>query len=206
LFHAIEWEGDRHLGVDTTAADEWGPEAYLGINGNHYLPLQYALLHGVFRDARRSCGDLRGEVFLDYGSGKGRAVLAAARHPFKRVLGVELLEPLNDVARANLAAAKPRLRAPVELLTADAETFDVPDDVTVVYLYNPFLGEVLPAVQEKIASSLSRTPRTLRVYYACPIEIGDSFSTLPWVTSSRALSTGVLTNHYLVVHEHSARM
>jgi SAM-dependent methyltransferase len=204
LFHAVELYGDRSLGVDTSAADTWGPEAYRGIDGNHYLPLQYAVLRNVFRDLRRSKGNLRGDVFLDYGSGKGRAVLAAARHPFKRVLGVDVVESLNAIARENIAAAKPQLRAPVEVLSADAKTFDVPDDVTVVYLYNPFLGDVLPAVQKKIESSLSRQPRALRLYYACPVEIGDSFAALPWVTSSRPLSTGVLTNHYLVVHEHAA--
>jgi SAM-dependent methyltransferase len=158
----------------------------------------------MFRDVRRAGGELNRHVFFDYGSGKGRAVLAAARYPFKRVLGLEIVEALNEIARTNIALAKPRLKAPVEVLTADATTFDIPDDVTIVYLYNPFLGEVLPAVQKKIETSLSRRPRSLRLYYACPVEIGDSFAGLPWVTSSRALSTGVLTNHYLAVHEHSA--
>lgn len=202
LFHAIEWEGDRRLGVDTAADEEWGPEAYRGTSGNHYLPLPYAVLRNVFRDVRRSCGGPKREVFFDYGSGKGRAVLAAARHPFKRVFGVELVQDLNEVARSNIAAAKGQLRAPVDVVTADAKTFVVPDDVTVVYLYNPFLGDVLSGAQQEIARSLSRKPRALRIYYAYPVEVADSFRGLPWVTSSRALSTGVLTNHYLVVHEH----
>jgi SAM-dependent methyltransferase len=204
VFHAIEQYGDRRLGVDTVGAEDWGPEAYRGINGNHYLPLQYALVRRMLRDVREGLRDVRREVFLDYGSGKGRVVLAAAQHPFKRVLGVEIVERLNDIARSNIAAAKRQLRAPIELVTTDATTFEMPDDVTVVYLYNPFLGEVLPEVQNKIGRSLSRKPRNLRLYYACPVEIGDSFAALPWVTASRALSTGVLTNHYLVVHEHRA--
>ncbi len=205
LFHALEAYGDRRLGVDTAAGDAWGPDAYRGINGNHYLPLQYAVLRNVFLDLRRA-GGLTGDVFLDYGSGKGRAVLAAARHPFKRVLGLDIVEALNEIARSNILAAKRQLKAPVEVLTADATTFDVPDDVTVLYLYNPFLGDVLAAVQRRIENSLSRRPRSLRVYYACPVEIDDSFTALPWVTSSRTLSTGVLTNHYLVVHEHAQRV
>jgi SAM-dependent methyltransferase len=192
------------LGVDTVGADAWGAQAYRGINGNHYLPLQYALVGNVLRDVRKELRDVRPEVFLDYGSGKGRVVLAAAQHPFKRVLGVEIVESLSEIARANIATAKRRLRAPIEVVTMDATTFEVPDDVTVVYLYNPFLGAVLAEVQKRIERSLSRQPRDLRLYYACPIEIGDSFAALPWVTKSRALSTGVLTNHYLAVHEHHA--
>jgi SAM-dependent methyltransferase len=204
VFHAIEAYGDFRLGVDTSASDAWGPEAYRGINGHHYVPLQYALLRSLLRDIRRGRRDVRADVFLDFGSGKGRVVLAAARYPFKRVLGVEIVESLNEIARGNIAIARRRLRAPVEVVTTDATKLDVPDDVTVIYLYNPFLGEVLSSVQKNIERSLIRKPRNLRLYYACPVEIGDSFAALPWVTSSRALSTGVLTNHYLVVHEHSA--
>src|SRR3712207_1940229 len=46
------------------------------------------------------------DVFVDLGSGKGRVVLAAARFPFKRVIGVEIAESLNEVARANVEAAR----------------------------------------------------------------------------------------------------
>ena len=46
------------------------------------------------------------DVFIDLGSGMGRMVLEAARYPFKRVIGVELVEQLHDLARANLASTR----------------------------------------------------------------------------------------------------
>ena len=45
------------------------------------------------------------DVFLDYGSGKGRVLLHACRRPFARVIGIELDPDDCAFARANLALA-----------------------------------------------------------------------------------------------------
>jgi SAM-dependent methyltransferase len=111
------------------------------------------------------------DVFLDLGSGKGRVVLAAARYPFKRVIGVELSEQLNDVARRNLKAMQPKLRCrAVEIVSADVVDYEIPDDVTLVYLYNPFRGAVFDAAMRKLIASVDRRPRTVRVLYRTPLE------------------------------------
>ncbi len=60
----------------------------------------------------------RQDTFLDYGSGKGRALLAAARFPFGRVIGVELNEGECEIARSNARIAVPRLRSPIEVFRA----------------------------------------------------------------------------------------
>jgi SAM-dependent methyltransferase len=111
------------------------------------------------------------DVLLDLGSGKGRVVLAAARYPFKRVIGVELSEELSEVARRNLQAVQPKLRCrAVELVTADVVDYEIPDDVTLVYLYNPFRGAVFDAAMRKLIASVDRHPRTVRVLYRTPLE------------------------------------
>src|SRR3954466_14494536 len=98
-----------------------------------------------WRDFRRALprhdvGD--DDVFLDLGAGMGRILVLAARYPFKRVIGVELAPELAAIARRNLASARLRRRVgDTEVITADATTYVVPDDVTVVYLFNPFTGE-----------------------------------------------------------------
>ena len=73
----------------------------------------------------RSHGEVDSDdVFIDLGSGKGRMVLAAAaRYPFKRVIGVELAEQLHEVARANVAEWSPA----VALVRTRATLFDVLD-------------------------------------------------------------------------------
>jgi hypothetical protein len=47
-------------------------------------------------------------VFIDYGAGKGRALVAATTRPFKRVIGVEHSELLAQIARNNLTSMRHR--------------------------------------------------------------------------------------------------
>jgi hypothetical protein len=123
------------------------------------------------RRALRGCRITREDVFVDFGSGLGRVVYAAARHhPFGRVIGVELSERYNEVARRNIEHARRRLRCPdVEIVTADATQWLVPDEMTYAYLFNPFKGEVFAAVLDNILASLDRRPRRLTILYANPV-------------------------------------
>ncbi|HZX87457.1 MAG TPA: class I SAM-dependent methyltransferase [Reyranella sp.] len=106
------------------------------------------------------------DVFLDLGSGKGRALLMAARYPFKRILGVEVSAALGQVARRNLAHWSGRLACrDIVVCTGDAACFPIPDDATVFYLYNPFHGPTLRAVFEAIERSRSRAPRRVWVLF-----------------------------------------
>ena len=111
------------------------------------------------------------DVFLDLGSGKGRVVLLAARHPFAKVIGVEISEALTAVARRNLVQSRHRRRCgSVELVTADALDYPIPDEVTVVYLYNAFRGATFDAVIGNLIASVDRRPRCVRLIYLNPQE------------------------------------
>ena len=112
------------------------------------------------------------DVFIDFGSGKGRAVLQAALHyPFRRVYGVELSEPVFEIAQRNLSVCRDRLRCPdVRLISADATSFDIPDDVTVALFANPFGGELFETVVARLLESVDRRPRRLRIVYGNPVE------------------------------------
>lgn len=112
------------------------------------------------------------EVFLDVGCGKGRAVLQAClTHHFTRVIGVDLSDTLLAVARDNVNRCSSRLRcSDVVLLRADAAQWTVPDDVTVVFLFNPFRGEVFDAFFMHLLESLERHPRRLRIIYQNPLD------------------------------------
>jgi predicted RNA methylase len=109
----------------------------------------------------------RSDTLLDYGSGKGRMLLAAGRYPFGRVLGIELDAEYCEIARTNAQLAAPRLRCPrIEVVSADATTWPVPDDVTYIYMYNPFWGETFRAMLDRVSESLDRRPRELTIIYA----------------------------------------
>jgi hypothetical protein len=114
-----------------------------------------------------------GDVLIDIGSGAGRAVLVASRLPFRRVIGLELVEHLHRQAEGNLARFRLQRRAVVELVCRDAAEYQLPDDVSVVFLYNPFGpdgGRTFQEVVANILASVDRAPRRLRIIYINPQE------------------------------------
>jgi SAM-dependent methyltransferase len=132
-----------------------------------YVPSGWLFLRRALRGRKVGPGD----VFVDFGSGKGRVLYHAARLPFGRVIGVEIAEELSDVARSNLQRNHRRLRCrDVRVVTSDVASFPIPDDITYAYFFNPFGAEIFGAVIERIVASLDRRPRDLTLIYANPVE------------------------------------
>jgi protein-L-isoaspartate O-methyltransferase len=116
----------------------------------------------------------RDDVFVDFGSGKGRIIYQAARRPFGRVVGIELAEQLNEIARRNVERNRRRLRCQnIELITGDFGTTPIPDDMTVAYAFNPVWGELFQQLMQNIVASLERRPRRVRFIYANPVEAAE---------------------------------
>lgn len=110
-----------------------------------------------------------GDVLVEYGCGKGRVLLdAARRYPFARVVGVELDPTLAAAATHLLRRFGPFDH--LDVTVADAAAWPLPDDATHVYLYNPFGGETFAAALGHIVASLDRAPRPLRLLYLNPVE------------------------------------
>jgi SAM-dependent methyltransferase len=153
---------DRVLNVDTAQRVDL---AQLGLDAPDRVSYEAAgwrELRRILRPAEVS-GD---DVFLDLGSGKGRMVLLAARCHFRRVIGVEVAEPLTAVARRNVATCRLRPRCgEIQLVTADVLDYKIPDDVSVVYMFNPFRGAIFDAVVAELIASVDRRPRPLRLIY-----------------------------------------
>ncbi|MDB6173569.1 MAG: hypothetical protein JWL59_2880 [Chthoniobacteraceae bacterium] len=109
------------------------------------------------------------EVFVDFGSGKGRIVILAAELPLRRVIGVEFSRHLHLAGLENLAVARSQFKcADVELIHADATQWELPGDATLLFFFNPFDGAVLAKVCENIRRSIAESPRTVRIIYVRP--------------------------------------
>ena len=155
------WE--RRVGIDTaglvpieTLVPEWrGFHDYFPSSRRVFREL---LTHVDIRPGR--------DVFVDIGSGKGRALLLAAQFPFRRIVGIEISEVLNRVARRNIDNWSGGFACrDIELWTGDAAECGIPSDATVIYLYNPFHGPTLSAVFEAIARSQSLWPRRIWIVF-----------------------------------------
>jgi SAM-dependent methyltransferase len=109
-------------------------------------------------------------VFVDLGSGAGRAVLLAAEQPFKAIIGVEISAALHRLAEANVRSYRnPAQRChDIRLHCGDAAGFTLPADPLVLYLYNPFRGEVMRRVLGTIERSLAEHPRPVTIVHAFP--------------------------------------
>jgi len=140
--------------------------------------LYVAAPRGTLRQALPTAAVTDLDVFLDAGCGKGRMLLEAARHyRFQRVVGVELVPELLETAKMNVEAWRSRLYCPVELIESDIVDYAIPDDVTVIFLQNPFRGQPFRVFLDSLSASLSRRRRPLTVIYFNPTELTALLST-----------------------------
>lgn len=122
-----------------------------GHRNDRHITAYYAIAPSVFQGMlarwrwRRPVAPLDAYSFLDLGAGMGRALLLAAEHPFRAVVGVELHPTLARIARRNLALwrAMGRVEAPTRVCCRDAATFPLPPGPCLVFLFNPFGAPVL---------------------------------------------------------------
>jgi len=78
---------------------------------------------------------LKKSVFIDYGSGKGSAIIHARGLGFHSSIGVEFAKELHEIAQKNIQKLK---LDNVDSFYADATEYLPPVDVSVIYLFNPF--------------------------------------------------------------------
>jgi hypothetical protein len=201
-FYGVRMGGDVYpedLGVDATDRVSYNPTSW--------IPLRRAL---------KPIGPGPDDVFADLGSGKGKELIVASQFPFKRVVGVELSAELVRLARVNVERARRRLHArDIEVITRDVLEGEVPDDLTFVFLYCPFIGTVFE--RRWIASSppttgrpgRSTSPRPLHILYTYPWEhnrllrtgrvVGEDVRPAQWPARPGWLKTGWVTVIYRVV-------
>ncbi len=197
-YHLYERYREWQLGIETAEYRGWEAANDSSPENSVYEPVCYDCLDRVL-----TWLDIEPdkEVFLDYGSGKGRVVTVAATYPFREVMGIELVPELVTIAENNIRKAGKQLKCnQVNILVADVVSFSVPDNVTVFFLFNPFSGEVMRKAQENIHLSLIRNPRKIRIIYMNPISSPDPFTQCEWLNEVQAISPGWWRNMRFVVH------
>lgn len=134
-------------------------------------------------------------IFVDLGSGKGRALLLASSLPFKKIVGVEFSKELASIAEDNLSRYSEDLMncKNIEMICMDATKYIFPEDPLVLYLYNPFDTPVMAHVVNNIAESFQKKPRRIVVLYFTPqcacAELWDNVKFMKKVRASNELCT-----------------
>jgi hypothetical protein len=165
-------EYDRRFGTDTfdrVRLADIGAERGTGydLEGYGTCPMNESHFREIVRLLPVDIGEF---TFFDVGSGKGKAVLLASDHPFRRIIGVELSDVLHGIAERNLGAYSSRRdkQPQVELRCADFLKYTLPDDPLVFFLNNPFPYSIAEPAIAHIERSFTAHPRPMIVVYRKP--------------------------------------
>lgn len=106
-------------------------------------------------------------TFVDFGAGKGRAMLAASLQPFKAVIGVEMNPALADIAEANLEAFSQHAAplAPARVVQQDALEFDLPKGPVLAFMFHPFEAPVLRRLLRRVEHAFHDRPDQFDLLY-----------------------------------------
>jgi hypothetical protein len=134
------------------------------VSGAQYQASEPELFHRILQELPFPP---EGFTFIDLGSGKGRTLLMASDYAFDRIIGVELLEELHQIAERNIAGyhSEQQRCFNVEAQCGDARGFQFPRGPIVLYLFNPFPDYVLQAVLENLRTSVASLRREVYVIY-----------------------------------------
>lgn len=132
--------------------------------GSPYVPCKSGplrqLLKGLPVDSKRS--------FVDFGCGKGKALIIAAELGFEKLVGVEFSDQLCKCAGHNIDKLNPQLRSRIEILNIDASTFKFQGDEQILFFYDPFGPDVIKPILNNLKNSLILNPRSVWIVYYAP--------------------------------------
>lgn len=161
--HWDRFEAKRTSGaVDVRVDDLLGPvpvDEYRRYHAFPRLPLLWAI-KALRIDTSRF-------TFIDYGSGRGRMLLTAARLPFTKIIGVEFSRSLHDEALQNIVHyPKEKLySSDIESHRTNAVDF-VPPGNFVAFFFNPFAHEIVDRVADQLEAAARRSTLPSFVIFA----------------------------------------
>lgn len=161
---------DEEFGVDTGGFLSWR-DLQTGSANDPYTSGYLGVAPTI---ARRVIGLVQTPeqyALLDIGCGKGRPLIVASERPFRRIIGVEIAPEMAAAARRNAEAIRSRFpeRTAIEVVEADAATFEFPEGPLALFMYQPFEMPVMRVVVRRFAEALARAPQPAVVLYVNPV-------------------------------------
>jgi SAM-dependent methyltransferase len=141
------------------------------IYGKDYSPISPERFNKTLSSLQIEFDDL---AFVDFGSGKGRALLLASEFPFKKIIGVEFSPELHSVAQANLLKYSSSTQAckKLESICMDFVDFQLPEDACLLYFLDPCREKVHAKILQNVLRSWREHPRRIYILYLSPLHKG----------------------------------
>ncbi len=135
-------------------------------HGTALVSTSYDFFMRVMGDMERFLGHpVSKELFIDYGSGKGGAIIHARMYGFKEAIGVEFAKELHETAQRNIERLK---LDHIHSHYADATQFPPPERTSLIYLFNPFDAVVMERVADLIVATKPRFVQPVYLIYGNP--------------------------------------
>lgn len=134
------------------------------------------------------------DAVIDFGSGKGGALITLSKFPFSKITGIELSPELVAVAKKNLKGLGSKN---IDMIVGDATDFTDLDEYNYFYFFNPFPSRIMSAVINNISASLTQKPRKAMIIYFNP-EFHNAV-----VSDSPFVKTGEFHHHELAYYIYS---
>jgi SAM-dependent methyltransferase len=155
---------DARFGTDTAAPSlgrEKTPGAYF------YVATTASLIYEILNSLALPPDAF---VFVDMGSGKGRALLVASEFAFAKIVGIELSPDLHRIAEDNISRYNPASQQCMafELHCMDVVDYEYGPEPVVLFLFDPFGRDTLRSVIANLEESLRARPREALVVYVYP--------------------------------------
>ncbi len=151
---------DKHLKIKTTGRDDSNSDQY----HYPYEPTPYSVLERLAGSGFIGKRD----VVLDYGCGKGRVDFFLAYQTKAHTIGIEYDKRIYESALKNQRSFISGIKA--EFVLTNAEKYEVPQEVTRCYFFNPFSVEILRKVMARITESFCEKPREMLLFFYYPSE------------------------------------
>ncbi|WP_287712295.1 SAM-dependent methyltransferase [Anaerostipes sp.] len=149
---------DKLLHIKTMGRDDSQSDQYR----YPYEPTPYSVLQRL-----ANTGLIRkNNMLLDYGCGKGRVDFFLSYQTRCRCLGVEYDERIYEKVMENKKEAVSKERVSFSL--ANAEEFQLPEQIDRIYFFNPFSVEILRKVMARILESYYAEPRRIQLFFYYP--------------------------------------
>jgi SAM-dependent methyltransferase len=163
-----EIEGEKKYGLRTTGIDDLTKSMNIEEreHASIYQPVNFYTAEALFSQV--DALDLQGG-FLDMGCGKGRVLAMAAAFGFTEIIGVDFSAQLCYEANNNTKLLAEKYQtATITIECEDARDYNIPNTISVIFLFNPFDDLVMDDFLKQVKKSLLERPRRLKILYANP--------------------------------------
>ena len=137
-------------------------------DSTEYFPTPYYVMYTISNKIKK---ELEGAVFIDFGSGAGRALSFILKYRPKKIIGIELSKKLCQISVDNLEDQIKKNKDIVskwEILNINATKYSIPIESNIFFFYDPFNYVILDQVVKKIIKSYDENTRSIIVIYVSP--------------------------------------